>query len=181
MVVWKWEWQDDIDHVSEASSEGITAINPDIESCCDEDEDNKEDDESNDDDDSRTHTVTFKCIGTTHHVDAQDTLCRASRLLNKSEHVPVNIIPEPDNPYDSKAIAFKCFVGGAWNRIGYIVKEALESVHSARDQRSIAAVEFSWIKYLITWPRSGPGYYAGINITIYGQWPVVVVNCASTR
>ena len=60
--MWKWEWQDDIDHVSETSSEGITAINPDIESCCDEDEDNKEDDGSNDGDDSRTHTVTSSVL-----------------------------------------------------------------------------------------------------------------------
>jgi len=65
--------------------------------------------------------------------------------------------------------------------IGYVVKEALESVHSARDQGRITAVEFSWIKYLITWPTSGPGFYAGIDISVYGRWPAVVVNCASTR
>ena len=40
MIVWKWEWRDDIDHVSETSSEGIAAINLDIGSCSDlEDED----------------------------------------------------------------------------------------------------------------------------------------------
>ena len=62
--------------------------------------------------------------------------------------------------------------------IGYVVKEALESVQSAHDQGRITAIEFSWIKYLITW---GPGYYAGIDITVHGQWPAVVINCASTR
>ena len=30
MIVWKWEWGDDTDPVSETSSEGIAAINPDI-------------------------------------------------------------------------------------------------------------------------------------------------------
>ena len=35
------------------------------------------------------------------------------------ETVPVKIEPERTNPYDSKAICFKCFVGGLWCRIGY--------------------------------------------------------------
>jgi len=178
MIVWKWEWRDDIDRVSETSSEGIAAINPDIGSCSDLEDEDEVNDEDNDQTSMPMHIVTFKCIGTTHHVDAQDTLCRASRLLDNNEHVPVDIIPEPSNPDDSKAIAFKCFVNGSWNVIGYVVKEALESVQSAHDQGRITAIEFSWIKYLITW---GPGYYAGIDITVHGQWPAVVINCASTR
>ena len=110
MIVWKWEWGDDIDHVSETSSEGIAAINPDIASCSDLDEDESNDD-NNDPTSMPTHTVTFKCIGTTHHADAQDTLCRASRLLNNNEHVPVDLVPEPSNPYDSKASALLTEVG----------------------------------------------------------------------
>jgi len=40
--------------------------------------------------------------------------------------------------------------------VEYIVREALASVQS---NRKIAGVAFSWEKYLVTWPRSGPGYY----------------------
>ena len=70
-------------------------------------------------------------------MNAQDV----SGLLEKGE-VPVNVFPEKDHPYDSSAIAFKChpydssaiafkwFVDGEWHRIGYVVKEAINTVHS---------------------------------------------------
>ena len=58
-------------------------------------------------------------------MNAQDV----SGLLDKGE-VPVNVFPEKDHPYDSSAIAFKCFVDGEWHRIGYVVKEAINTVHS---------------------------------------------------
>ena len=41
------------------------------------------------------------------------------------------IEPEPDNQFDSKAIAFKC---RKWQRIGYIVRKALDEVHTALTQ-----------------------------------------------
>ena len=93
----------------------------------------------------------------------------------------MNIYPEPDNPYDAKAIAFKCWVNDEWHRIGYIVREALDSVHNEIASHSITKVKFTWAKYLITWMRSGPGYYAGINITRYGQWSPDFCGYASTR
>jgi len=178
-VVWDWEWLDDeIDYISETSSEGIAAINPSMESRNDADQSS---DECSYNSLSATHTVTFKCIDTTHDSVSQHVLQKVSSLLHKGETVPVDIFPEPDNPYGSKAIAFKCFLDGQWKRIGYIVREALASVHSALSNRKIAGVAFSWANYLVTWPRSGPGYYAGINISIYGQWPMAVVSCASSR
>ena len=61
------------------------------------------------------------------------------------------------------------------------MREALDSVHDARESGSILEVKFSWAKYLVTWMRSGPGYYAGINITRVGQWNTAVHQCASTR
>jgi len=63
-VVWDWEWLDDeIDCISETSSEGIAAINPSMESCSDADQSSEE---CSINSPSATHTVTFKCIGTTH-------------------------------------------------------------------------------------------------------------------
>ena len=34
--------------------------------------------------------------------------------------------------------------------IGYVVKEALDSVHSEHNQRKIAEVQFTWVKYMVT-------------------------------
>jgi len=64
------------------------------------------------------HTVTFKCTGSKY---VQEVLCNVSKLLAKGDMVPVNIYPEPDNPCDSKAIAFKCWLEDKWHKISYIV------------------------------------------------------------
>ena len=127
------------------------------------------------------HTITFKCIGTTHDFHAQSALRRVSQLIDKGDIVPVNIYPEPSNSYDSKAIAFKCWLDDDWHRIGYVVKEALDAVHETRDNNKIIDVSFNWAKYLVIWTRSGPGYYTGIKITKRGQWPTAVCVSASTR
>lgn len=37
------------------------------------------------------------------------------------------------------------------------------------------------IKYLIHWSRSGPGWYAGINIIKKGEWPTCVMLSRSVR
>ena len=34
-------------------------------------------------------------------------MAKASKLMEKGNEVPVMVVPEPDNEYDSKAIAFK--------------------------------------------------------------------------
>ena len=178
-IVWDWVWEDEdegnIDHVSES-----TAADPE--------EQNTHPYLSSESDYEpemtppvMTHTVTFKCIGTTHDANAQEVLAKASKLIQRGEEIPVMIEPEPDNQFDSKAIAFKCRVEGRWQRIGYIVREALDEVHTALTQKKIIDVSFSWIKFLVVWMRSGPGYYAGINITINGEWPLHVLQCASTR
>ena len=181
VIVWEWNWDDsdstsDVDHVSESSVEADS-----------DDEHNPYIDSETDEADTTVtettvaETVTCKCIGTTHDSVGQKMLARAKTLMDQQECVPVKIEPEPDNQYDSKAIAFKCRVDEKWYRIGYIVKEALEDVHNALTQKLVVDVSFKWIKYLVIWMRSGPGYYAGINITINGKWSSQVHRCASTR
>jgi len=182
LVVWEWEWQDDdtdIDHISESSAEDVGHChhNPHIQSDPESDSEEETDFQLP----SQTHTVTFKCIGTTHDLNSQEVLRSVNTLLGSGEEVPVKIVPEPDNQYDSKAIAFQCKVDGKWNKIGYIVREALDNVHRALMQKKIISVKFAWVKYLVIWMRSGPGYYAGINIAIDGEWSQEVCRCASTR
>ena len=81
-----------------------------------------------------THVIVFKCIGAVRDEGQQKALEQTFIARRNGETVPVKIEPEPTNPYDSKAIkfCFKCFVGGMWCRIGYIVREVLDEVHEAK-------------------------------------------------
>ena len=142
-VVWEWEW---IDHnVADVSETTLDMLMDDSTHCTPKDhsdsdsthctpEDNPDSDstdcmaEDNPDLDpmhytpKKEYTVTFKCIGCTDDVDAQDALKHASQLLDAGNLVPENIYPEPSNPYDRKAIAFKCWINNKWTRIGYVVR-----------------------------------------------------------
>ena len=60
------------------------------------------------------------------------------------------------------------------------MEEALDSVHLAMEQQKIVKVKFAWAKYIVTWTRSRPGFFAGIDISTKGQWPPVVCRSAST-
>jgi len=211
IVIWEWEWcssdktqlfvdhvpetslqdgeQDSVDHVSETLFGEQDSVDHVSEtSFGDQDYDEAsfyDSDETNcdfeDDDPLVTSTVTFKCIGTQHDMHAQNILSKVSQLIESGQQVPVNLYKEPDNPYDAKAVAFKCWVDDEWHRIGYVVREALDDVHHAMETSSIIDVKFTWAKYLIIWMKSGPGYYAGISITRYGEWSREVCRSASTR
>ena len=102
-------------------------------------------------------------------------------LMQQGENVEVKLVPEPDNPYDSKAIAFHCKVDGNWCLIGYVVREVLDTVHQAIKEKKIIYSKFAWVKYRVVWLRSGPGFYAGVNIALDGEWPTIVTQHASTH
>ena len=119
---------------------------------------------------SKTHTVTFKCMGANRDSNHQAVLAATFETRGEGNDVPVRICPEPDNPKDSEAVAFQCYLSGAWKRIGYVVNEALPEVHSALENKTILSVEFAWVKFLLCWSYSGPGFYAGINESKGGDW-----------
>ena len=127
-----------------------------------------------------THVIVFKCIGAVRDKEQQKALEQAYIARQSGETVPVKIEPEPQNPYDSKAICFKCLINGSWHRIGYIVREALDEVHAAITNGHILWVKFAWIKFLLQWIRSGPGFYAGIVIARRGEWSQMCIRSAST-
>ena len=126
------------------------------------------------------HTVQFKCIGASKKLHYQETLASVAKLLISGTTVEVSLFPEPNNPVDAKAVAFKCQVNGAWLPIGYVVCEALDEVHLALAQHQIHEVRFGWIKFKINWRHSGFGWYAGIDVIKKGQWSPIVCSCAST-
>ena len=112
LIVWEWEWLDTYGSPEPSSSPEEDNFrchyNPYISS------DTESEAESEFVLPSQTHIVTFKCIGTTHHMDAQEALRKVSTLLQEEKEVPVKLFSEPENQYDSKAIAFKCKVDDNW-------------------------------------------------------------------
>ena len=126
-----------------------------------------------------THSLVFKCIGSTKVPHYQDALLKAAHLIDEGKTVPIRVRPEPDNPVDSKAIAFECNLESEWKIIGYIVREALDAVHDALNKHTITEIKVDWIKYIVHWSRSGPGWYAGVRITKEGKWPKEAIRCAS--
>ena len=102
-----------------------------------------DDSSSSSDDDSVpaiTHTVIFKCIGVTKEKKYQDTLKYAKQQLDNGIRLPLKLQPEPDNKYDSKAIAFMCQDNLDWQRIGYVLRELTDEVHSAINNGKILNV-----------------------------------------
>ena len=93
----------------------------------------------------------------------------------------IRVTPEPENLFDSRAIAFVCYMDGRWHRIGYVVHEILEDVHQALARGEITSVKFSWVKFITHWSRSGLGFYAGVDISKKGYWSPAVVRACSTR
>ena len=93
--------------------------------------------------------------------------------------VEVRLRPEPSNLKDSCTIAFQCKVGANWERIRYVVREALNAVHSAIHAGSIVSVKLEWIRFITYWSRCAPGWYCGVAVTKYGDWPSEV-RCSSS-
>ncbi len=64
--------------------------------------------------------------------------------------------------------------------IGYVVREAAPHVGFAIANNLIVSSEFSWVRYIVDWSKSGQGWYTGITITKKGTWPTEVVRSSST-
>lgn len=172
LIVWKWSWEQDNEEAAEATSAEEATTPPS------EEEDNSESVSS--DMETEIHSLVFKCIGSTKEMCYQEALKRAVDLRDKGENVPVRVHHEPDNPIDSRAIAFECKIKNEWKFIGYIVREALDAVHEALESQRITEIKIEWIKYIVHWSRCSPGCYAGVRITKRGIWPKEVIRCAST-
>ena len=180
LVIWKWEWFTGADELElESSSDNerndiIVIPETPLTQTSDSDIDTME--EASASLNHTTHTVTFKCIGCHKEVRYQQALVRASQLRNNGEHVLCKFECEPNNPFDSQAIAFFCKLN-KWEKIGYAVKEVLTELHDAIARNEITNVQIKWIKYVIHW--QSPGWYAGIDITRKGQWSHTVLRSQS--
>ena len=78
--------------------------------------------------------------------DHQDVLEMINDLMMLGNEVKVDMFAEPINPVDTKAIAFKFLLDDCqWHRFGYVVKEALDDVHSALASGQITDICFGWV------------------------------------
>ena len=75
---------------------------------------------------------------------------------------------------------FQTNVGGEWRNIAYVVREAARHVAEAISNNLIVKCEFNWVRYIVHWSRSGPGWYTGITVTKKGTWPSEIVQSSST-
>ena len=76
---------------------------------------------------------TAVAMGTTKIAGAQKVLQEA-RLRN-NEEVPVRMVPDPDNPVDKNAIAFKC-----WLKFGYAVTEVSDDLRSTMHNKLVPCI-----------------------------------------
>ena len=160
-VVWEWEWIEGVqEHIIESEEEdSCEQHNWNLMTICDCDMELPPSTLP-----TQTHTVTFKCIGSVHHVMRQVILSEISQELRCGHVVEVTVHPEPENAYNAKAIAFLCHWKNKGQTIGYIVRECLDHVHEMLRQKRLLSVKLSWAKYLVCWSSSGPGFYAGITV-----------------
>ena len=124
-----------------------------------------------------THSVVFKCIGAHKEIEV---LALASKNIDIGKKVSVKLKPEPDNPYDNRAIAFICQTeeNAEWKRIGYVVREAADEVLAVLNANKILSITFDWIKYIVHFKNRG--WYAGIKITRNGEWSQQVLQSRAT-
>lgn len=169
LVVWQWEEKiDEEDDVEQCSEPDVLDQCGDLST--DSDAEEKE---------PTLTTCTLKCIGVTRSASYQETLKEVNKSIKDGNAVPVKVVPEPSNPYNSRAISFQCQLQQKWHTIGYVVHEICDSVHDALSSNSIVSVQFAWVKYKVV-KNTGPGYYAAIDVTRRGTWPPVVTQSANT-
>ena len=171
-IMWNWIWLEECDSSSEICSDKEHLST--FESESDRDESGEDELEVP----AITHSVVIKCIGVTKEKRYQELLALASRKRNNGETVPVKLMKEPTNCFDSRAIAFMCKADKDWERIGYVVSEALPDVHKAMNANKILGIRFDWVK--LKFPVKHPGWYAGITVTLNGTWSRTVSRCCST-
>lgn len=68
-------------------------------------------------------------------------LRKVSTLLGQGKVVPVKLVPEPSNQFDSMAIMFQCKVDNNVHKIGYV-----DNVHTALKHHKIITIKFAWVK-----------------------------------
>lgn len=124
--------------------------------------------------DDRDHTLPFKVLGV-QFKQRQRHLEAAFQKLENGEEVSVDIKREPDNDYDSNAIAVLLNYGTGWYTVGYMAKELTNDIHPLLETANIK-VAISHIRFRVTYLLTG--FYLTLNITRKGQWSPRVISAS---
>ena len=148
-VMWKWTW---LDECSSDGEEDVAKLSDeDAAELSDEDAaelSDEHDQDTNNAIPAITHSVIFKCMGSTKEHEYEEALALAKRKMNDGIGIAVKLEKEPHNPVDAKAIAFVIDLDGTWKRIGYVMSELLEEVHKAMDDSLILKIQVDFIKFI---------------------------------
>lgn len=122
------------------------------------------------------HTLLFKVLGVCHSVERQKTLERAYQLLYEyNRPVFSKLEKEPDNVYDSNAIAVYVMTDDSYDKVGYIASELTQFVHPYLNTPdfnvSVEKVTFC-TKYLLV------GFYLTISLSKKGLWHNEVIKAS---
>lgn len=170
LIIWGWSDTNDSENAQIDEGQSSSCNNTSTESDLSEDELVKC---------KETSTVNFKCVGVTRDAFYQETLKKAFLARKEGKSVCVRLTPQPDNPYDSHAVAFECQVDGSWGVFGYVIKELCDHVLDAISKEEIIDVDFVWIKYKIL-KTTGAGYYTAVRVTKKKEWAQIVHTLSDT-
>ena len=53
-----------------------------------------------------------------------------------------------------------------WHKFGYAVKEATSELQNAMENNLIQSIKFKDVRYICSWSRCAPGFYAAVEITV---------------
>ena len=135
-VLWNWEWIEPGNDSPALSASPSTSGNSDEELSSEGDKTSTAaDDETSDLEPVQKHTVTFKCIGASRYPECREVLALAAKRMREGQTIDVMPCPEPHNKYDAKAIVFVIKENDKWKCVGYVVREALDSIHEAMKKR----------------------------------------------
>jgi len=143
---------------------------------CDSPPVDSESDDSTDSDDNCEHELPFKVMGVTHVPMRQTHLMWAHENLEKGNDVEVKIRPDPDNHYDSNAIAVEINYGSGWNVVGFILRELTQFIHPVLQRNKLSGQRIGHIRFRTHW--STPGFYILIYLKCKGMWPREVIKAS---
>ena len=123
----------------------------------------------------------FKCIGTAHEKEYQESLEAAHLVLHEEKgDVAVRLRPEPTNINDSNAIAIDMNYGSGWKVVGYIARELCNHLNPSILADNIVNVYVELTVFRADFLKYG--FYPKIMVTRRGEWePIVVTRSKSVR
>ena len=125
------------------------------------------------------HTAAFKVLGTCYNKNYQRHTEKAFDLMKTfgSHHIQVKLVPEPQNTFDSKAIAVTLqYDNTGYHRVGYIPRELTKFIHEFFATHDILECHLRSINFRTTFMLIG--FYLSIYIASKKEWPKDVIKAS---